>query len=418
MGISTRSVALATLGTVAAAALVSAPYASNASTSGQTGSALRAGTVTDFSFSHVAYGSKTTGNPNANSGPTALSVIGCTRVVPRDNENFMTTTGDGDGTELDNVRSRGFTRKVGGRVSVTSMNTIERGSLLSGAIQFTNLKAVAKTLHDSAGFSTKTVSTLGSLDINGTSVPVPNAGRQDIPVPGLGTLTFNMVRTAERARSATAAVNVIRFKGDDGTIVRVGKAYSHIDRDVTGGIFGGAAWGSEARVGDVAAAGRSALRPIPCAGTNGKVLTNETVESTLDFGFIGVRRSFAYGVQLDRKATGYTRSHIDKANFGAGMLVFRNIEAKANVTRQADGDVVRNAKGTDIGSIKVNGMEMAPPTPGEPVRVPGLGTFTFRSVKKSPIGIDVTALTVELFNGSAANTVVELGRAKLKIRKK
>ncbi len=420
MGISiTRGLALAAVGSVAAATLASLPSVGSATTSAGSGTAARAaGTVTDFSFSHTAYGSRTTGNPNAESGPTALSNLPCTRSVPRSNENFVTTTGDGDGTELQNVRSRGFTNKVGGTVSVTSLNTIEQGSLASGAIRFTNLKAVAKTLHDSNGFATKTVSTLGSLKIVGTSVPVPDAGRQEIPVPGFGTLIFNTKKTSERARTAKAGVNVIRFEGDDGTVTRVGKAYSRMDKGVTGGVFGGAGWASEARVGDVAAAGRGALKPIPCPGTNGKVLTNSTGEGNFDFGFVGARRSFVFGEQLGDKAAGYTRSHVDSANFGSGMLVFRNIEAKANVTRQADGDVVRNAKGTGIGSIKVNGEKVALPLPGERQSVPGLGTFTFKTVKKNPIGIDVTALTVRLFNGSAADTVIELGRAKLNIRKK
>jgi hypothetical protein len=417
MGTSRKVASLVAASGLAATALALAPQSGSAAMTTLAGDGRQV--LTDFSFSHTAYGSRTTGNPNAESGATALSHLPCTRAVPRSNENFVATAGDGDGTELDNVRSQGFTKKVRGTVSVTSQNTIERGSLASGAIEFTNLRAVAKTLHDGNGFATKTVSSLGSLTISGAPIiPVPDAERQEIPVPGVGTLILNMKKSSEGMRTAKAGVNVIRFEGDDGTVTRVGKAYSRMDKGVTGGVFGGAAWGSEARVGDVAAAGRSALKPIPCPGTNGKVQTNATGEGRFDFGFIGARRSFVLGDQMGDKAFGYTRNHTDSAKFGAGALIFRNIEAKANVRRQADGDLVRNAKGTGIGRIVVNGEEMVLPPPGEPQQVPGLGTFTFKKVDKTPTGIDVTALTVRLFNGSEADTVVELGRAKLNIRKK
>jgi len=160
------------------------------------------------------------------------------------------------------------------------------------------------------------------------------------------------------------------------------------------------------------------LKPIPCPGTNGEVRKNTTGDGNFDFGFVGARRSFVLGDQEGDKAFGYTRSHVDSANFGDGVLVFRNIEAKANVTRQPDGDIVRNAKGTGVGELFVNGERVELPPPGKSRRVPGLGAFTFRTVEKSANGIDVTALTVRLFNGSEADTVVELGRAKLNIRKK
>ena len=41
------------------------------------------GSVTDFGLQGASYGSKTTGNPTAHSDSTALSVLGCTRYIPR-----------------------------------------------------------------------------------------------------------------------------------------------------------------------------------------------------------------------------------------------------------------------------------------------------------------------------------------------
>lgn len=380
------------------------------------------GTLTDFGFDAASYGSKTTGNENAASGATALSVLPCTRYVPRSSENFIEQVGDGDGVELTNAHTRNFTEVNGGQTAVISRVEISNGTLAGGEIAFTNLVGRVKSYHGAAGFRVDTTSSLGSLSIGGVPVPLPIGDQETaIPVPGAGTLYVNRQVSRANQVSATGGVNVMRFVGDDGTVEKVGRAFSRIDGNIEGGLFKGSAWGSDARTGDLAALGRAALQPMPCPGTRGNVLETRTGRLDTAFGFIGARYSAVMGEQhANNSASGYTRSVIDRAGFN-GVLAFRNIEARANVTRQADGDVVRNAKGTDIGQILVNGQPIAQPLPGESRNVAGVGRFTVKTVQKSPIGIDVTAVTVQLFNGTPKNlsddTVVHLGRAKLAIKR-
>ena len=378
--------------------------------------------ITDFGFDAASYGSKTTGNPTADSDATALSHLPCTRKVPRDDRNFLAEAGDGDGVSLRGVATHNFTRRKNGTVSANSVVNIDRGRLAGGDVRFTNLRGRVKAFHNARGYHVKTVSDLGSLTVLGDNVPLPVGGRQfKVPLPG-GMLIVN--RRIEHVRNigANGAVNVLRFvSSTDNTVEKVGRAFARIDGQIEGGLFGGAAWGSDARVGDRAALGRAALQPMPCPGTRGKVKETSTGEARLDFGFIGARRSFAYGVQRDNSATGDTRSVGDSARFGGGALKFRNIRAKANVTRQADGDVIRTAKGSGIGRILVNGEEIQTPRAGVPRKVAGLGTFTVRKVNKTPNGIEVTGVIVRLFNGTpkvkSDDTVVNLANAKLKIKK-
>ncbi len=379
--------------------------------------------ITNFGFDAASYGSKTTGNPTADSDATALSHLPCTRRVPRDDRNFLAEAGDGDGVSLRGVNTHNFTRRKDGTVSANSVVTIDRGRLAGGEVRFTNLRGRVKSFHNATGYHVNTVSDLGTLTVAGKLVPLPVGGqRLEVPVPGQGTLIVN--RRVEHVRNvgANGAVNVLRFvSSTDNTVEKVGRAFSRIDGQIEGGLFGGAAWGSDARVGDRAALGRAALQPMPCPGTRGQVKETSTGEATPDFGFIGARRSFAYGVQRDNSATGYTRSVVAAARFGGGALKFRAIRAKANVTRQADGDVVRTAKGSGVGRILVNGKEIQTPRAGVPRKVAGLGTFTVRKVNKTPTGIEVTGVIVRIFNGTpkvkSDDTVVNLANANLRIKK-
>lgn len=89
--------------------------------------------------------------------------------------------------------------------------------------------------------------------------------------------------------------------------------------------------------------------------------------------------------------------------------------------RQRDGDIFRNAKTTGVGTILVSGQEVQSPPPGEPQDVAGVGTFTVKTVNRDARGIEVTAVTVVLENGTPGDTsddtVVHLGNANLKIRR-
>lgn len=381
------------------------------------------GRLTNFGFDAAAYGSRTSGNPNADSDATAASYLPCTRYVPRSRENFVATAGDGDGVSLDAVSTRNHTLAKDGAVSSISTVKIDSGSLANGQIEFTNLRGRVRSFHDAGGYHVAAVSSLGSLSIGGLPVVLGTDGQElEIPVPGAGTLFLNRTRANANGRRAVGTVNVMRFEANNGTIEQVGRAGSRLDGNVDSGVFGGGAWGSDGRVGDLAAIGRDAFLPIPCAGTFGKIHESSTAEGTLPGAVVGVRRSFVYGVQkANDVAKGYTRSVVARGNFGDGVLKFRSIKARANVLRQGDGDVISSPRGTGVGKILVNGQQVAIPPAGEPQHVGGLGSYTVQVVKRTPIGIEVTGVVVRLENSTPKDrtddTVVNLARAVLRIKK-
>ncbi len=412
---------------VATAGLVGASLVAVSALPAQAASEKR---VTNFSFDAQSYGSKTKNNPAASSGATALSYLGCTRVVPRSRRNFEATAGDNDGVQLNAVRTRNFTREKNRQVSVISTARIDDGKLADGAVRFSNAKAKVVSSHNRKGFVSRTASTIGRLRVNGLPVDVPlNGTEQEVRVlatdGSTGTLTINYQVKRSNRRSALGGVNVLRYQEDGrrGTIEKVGRAFSRIDGNVEGGIFGGQAYGTKSRTaGTIAQTGKSAKQPMPCPGTNGQVLTTDQVRVTTDFGVVGEQFSAAYGEQNGQdSADGYTLSRIVRVNIGNGTLVFRNIQARARVVRKPNGNVTRTAKRTGIGTILVNGEPQSTPAAGQQQDVVGLGSYRVKVVNKSPIGLNVTAVVVTLNNGTPANTsddtVVQLGNAKLKIRR-
>ncbi len=349
-------------------------------------------------------------------------------MVPRSRENFTAATGDGDGVQLNNVSTRNFTQEAGSQVSVVSTVQIEDGTLAGGAVAFSNAQGKVFSANNRDGYVSRTSSSIGTLTIGGVPIDLPTDGQeQSFPVVATdgstGTLTINYQVKRSNQRAALGGVNVLRYQedGSGGTIEKVGRAFSRIDGNVEGGIFGGQAYGTKSRIGTIAQTGKSAKQPMPCPGTNGEVLKTREVRVRAFGAVVGEQYSAAKGVQRNSSAGGYTLSRIVRVGFGGGTLVLKNIIARAKVVRQADGDVLRSAKGTGVGTILVNGEEQDTPAAGQQQNVAGLGSYRVKVVNKSRIGLNVTAVVVTLNNGTPADTsddtVVQLGNAKLKIRR-
>lgn len=382
--------------------------------------AAPSGTRTNFGFDATAYGSKADGASGTESDPTAVSHLPCTRFVPRERSNHLAEADQG-GVQTSQVDTRNFTRQANGVTSATSTATVQGGSLAGGVVTFTDLRARNVSLHKKgAGFRVRQFSSVGSLQVAGAPVPVPDDGStQSVPVPGQGTLVINDKARRVSRSGAAGTVNALKFVGDDGRVQRTAHAASNIDGRLEDGLFRGGAWANQATVAETATTKKGALQPIPCTGTFGEVLETSSGESEETFGTLGARRSYSYGVKrADGSAEGYTRSVVDTANFGA--LELRNIRGRANVARSARGAIARNAKGTGVGEILINGQAQEKPPAGQAQPFPG-GEYTIRVVERIRNGISAKGAVVRLFNATPNNrtddTVVDLANATLAIFK-
>ncbi len=375
-------------------------------------------TLTDFIAKGTSAGSQVVREQLASSDSTALSVLGCTRYVPTKRANYVARAGTGDPFQLSQIHSRNWSSKSGSEIASNATNSISEGVLGAGRIQFDGLRAIARAIHTPNGFDTVATSRLAGLTVDGETIEAPSQ-KQTIEVPGLGTLFVNYTSTKERRGSAAASVNVLRLEQLDGTVVRVGRASANLNGGVPSGVFVGGAWATETRaIGEQVESKKGSFKPIPCEGTNGKadsVVTAETEQE--EAGRFGARRSIVQGDQTRRMAEGANRSRVAYAALAGGRLELYGVTGRANVTRNADGSYEKNIAGTNIGKIVVDGEPVTPPREGQTLELPGIGSITMGKTNQVRNGLRVIGAHVVLLNGTEADTVVNLGNARLYIKK-
>src|SRR5262249_44012051 len=123
------------------------------------------------------------------------------------------------------------------------------------------------------------------------------------------------------------------------------------------GLFGGKANATQVSALDqLVKSGPQPLLVLPCQGTNGatrgKAVASVNIPGLLSGEAAGTR---AEGQQCPGKASGFTQASIATANVANGALVLDAITAKAHVVRRL-GSVSMDDKGTQIGSVTVNGQ--------------------------------------------------------------
>ncbi len=403
-----KMLSLGATASVLAALVATAP----ASSAGSAAAAARP-VVTNFGMEHHAFGTKVDKNPALASGATANSIIGCTTLAGLVRHNSVAGVNAAPLVTASEVKSRGVTAKQDGVVSVTSRNTITRGSLLGGEVRFRGLSSQSRTWHDSSGLHNRITMDLARLVIEGNPVAL-SGGMEQFDVAGLGTLTVFQRWTRNTATEASARGVVLRLVLNDGTRVRVGHSYSHMFPRIYGPMSG-STWGSLVKIGgNTVTSGKTAFQVMPCRGTGGNVRENTSAGITLP-GVVetDLITTHVRGVQKPRTQRGYTQAQIAEATLGAAGVHLTGIQSKANVTR-SDGTLSRNAKGTRLLTLTVGAIDIRDQlTPGEPFNVPELGTITFKKVTKIPNGIDVVAVEVVLLD----NTVIELGHSIMRIKK-
>ena len=366
---------------------------------------------TGFGLGAHAYGTKIDRNPVLASGPTANSIIGCTTRAGLDRHNYAASVDSAPLLKANEVKSYNFTRQSNGVVSVTSRNTITRGSLMGGDVRFHGLSSQSKTWHDTTGFHNKVTMHLAGLSIGGEPVNL-TGNTQTIPV-GAAKLTVFQRNAQKSATQASARGIVLELVLADGTRVWVG--YSHsVMRARVFGPLGGSTWGTRVDVGGTVKSGKTAFQVMPCQGTGGEIVANPTADVTVPdiLSAQGVA-THKWGIQKPLLQKGYTQAEIADAQvLGATGLVLKGIVSRANVTRD-NGTLTRNAKGTRLLSATLAGQPIRGLlTPGEPVNLLGFGTVTFKKVTKINNGIDVVAVDVVLLD----NTHIELGHSIMKIK--
>lgn len=387
------------------------------STSAETVQAPLAGALvverTDFAFSGNGYATLVRGGTlPVDSGKTALSVLSCTNLAPRLAVNRVATADLAPlPLTVTNLRTTNESVAVAGGFATVSESRV--GEVQVGTTG-TGLKIEALRTKSTAAFvngvaQPKVEFFFASATLAGVSVS-PTLLQQGVTVPGVGTVQLGWKNTGQSANHAAAHGRglMIVLNGTPTTTVTVGEAFARIDKGAKGGIFGGGATVARGNFleGDVLI-GPLANQRHHCLGTNGEWLSQNIVDADLqDVGRVEGGRA---AVRSDHY-TGFSssRSHafVEKATIGP--VTVEGLVVKVFTKRNADGTYERNAIGTTVGRILVNGT-VVNIAPGGTITVPGVAKITSSTYKRLSNGVDVTGVRIELLSGDLA--IVELGRA-------
>lgn len=367
---------------------------------------------THFAFSHQAFATAVTGNPAIHSGATARTTM-CANTAGATRHNATAEVSvpglldvQGVSTDADTYARR--------NVGILSHSTIAGATLLDGLIHADALKATVRSWHNEKGFHSTVRTSLAGLTIGGKSIRLTGKN-QHIKIPGVATLTVNQQhRWAARGASGGYA-NVLKIKLADGTLIRVGHVHNRIDGNAPNATFRGSGWGSRVKVGKVVKSGRTAVQPIACVGTRGKVRENTTAGVTVrGIAEISAVRSWVRAAQRPR-AHASSNSRIADVSLLGGAITIEGIEAHVQVHQRANGQMRTTYHGTKIGTINVLGVPIDIPTkPNQTINLAGLAKLTFMHTSHNRTGGRVVAAKITLLGTSGAT--IELAQASAHVR--
>lgn len=412
---------------------------------------------TPYGFQGSAYGTRVTlGNDQGDvgSGPTAWSVLGCTKVAPvrHDKNGLVGQVNANDMVDVGAVTSvtssyRRPRQQLFGSRSVNNVTDIVLGDPNGPRLEIGALRTVADTFARNGKLGAATDVVWSDLEIRlapgdepATGTPLDDlvdavnkeadalalqvvqaAGAEGIEIPEVGKITFGWNRTPVSQRKGVAAASVFALRVDlaNGSQVNLSRAWSKVLRDVPAGLFSGHAYASQATaLSDTVKLGRLSMQPMACDGTDGTWQVNRSAGVDIP-GALSINglESAAYGVQrANGSGVAKTYSSLGSVNLGDGQLVLQAIRGHANIRQDRSGRIVgRNIQGTSIGYMEVDGEQMAPPTEDNPfvnddfkVEV-GIVDETLR-------GIGVTAVRITFLDGTGS--ILNLGNAKAIIRRR
>lgn len=422
---------LPTLRLVLALALTTAAFAVPTTVAPSPAAAAPKKVKTDYGMMATGFGARISGGMvPVSSNNVGYSLLACTtKAGLRKSNGVATAKVPGLGT-VRGIRTRVWTTKKGRTVSSWAEHKIADISLLRSdnspkpnfELAITGVRALSRAWHDRRGFhASSRVKVLG--------IKVTLAGKTrtfDLPAPGkplkVGPITIRLgdnvnLEGSNKARATARGltINVNNGRQPDTRVV-VARTVAQIERGVKTGVFRGYSAGMRGKVLDpTLRIGQTPVRVMPCSGTKGNVkrasVANLDIANLAGVDALGAR---VMGVQNGRRARGYTVAHVADISLLDGRIKITGIRAQANVKRTAKGKLKRNARGTKVASIVIDGRSFDI-NPSRTIKIAGLVSIDPKVVERRKGGLQVIGLRIKLLEGSGAT--IDLAVAKLVIKK-
>jgi hypothetical protein len=381
--------------------------------------------ATQSGFSGSAYGSTAKFGSTLHSGKSAAVPLCTTKVGAHRSDRSAATRLAGLGT-VGAVTTRVASQhpRKGTVKSVSTTHTTAT-SLAGGAIHASALDTSASVSHSAKGYSHPTTTKLVDLTIAGKSMPMHPSTNQTMSIPTVGSVELNhpTYRTSFGAHSASVTALILTVHANNsrnlpaGKVV-IGHAAASLHQPVHH-FASGNAYGSTITVGGVVKSGRTAPEYLPCAGSNGKTLTDTTSGATESGSLTtGDVTSKVHSTDSATRTAATTSSRIANGKLLNGVISAKGITTRAHVARD-HGKLSRSASGTTIGHLIVQGRTFSASEPTKRT-LPGIGTLYLHRVMKSKSGIQVYALELILTKARgnlAKGTTLILGSARAGVKK-
>ena len=297
-------------------------------------------------------------------------------------------------------------------------------SLLTGTIKLRAVTTDATVAHTGSKYSSGGNSTFTGLTVAGKSFPASPKANSSYSLPGLGSLTLNEQHSGIRNGIPYKTVVALDLKLGSNNVMglpsgRIVVGASTATLRQTHRVPTGAAWATQVSVGSVVGSGRTAAAYTGCGGTGASGHSNDLAGVAVPNGVAktGVAKSTVHTTDSAAKTTSTSVSRIAGVNLLDGMIKVKALTTRANAA-DVGGRHVRNATGTSVLGLVINGKSMAAPRIGQHRSIPGLGVLSFGYAHKSRTGIMVYGLRLVLgsaHNGVPAGAVITVGAARANV---
>lgn len=385
-------------------------------------------TTSPVGYAGEAFGTKIMIGQTAQSGPTAYAYMGCTSVPGLVNENTTATTNVAGlvntGTTVDSVRSLAD----GTTYATESRSEIQGISLLGGLISADALSTVAKTSWNGA-FSSTGGTTFLNLKVAGRSISATVAPNTRINLAGLGYVVLNQQQKQapllQPTQSMTVSaihivINQLNSSYKVGTDIVIGRAKSSLNAPIAG-VMLGEAYGTYATLFGVVKHGKTAVKALPCTGTNGATQTNSTASVSIPGVKSGSVYSTAQGTVNAAQMSARMTNTIQSLNILNGLVTATTIRAEASGMRPFGGAAELTDAGSQFVNLKVNGHPLITDNvaPNTQIQLAGLGTLWLRRVIRQDdhtIEVHMIELVVNVDGAQLPNgTRIIVSSAKLRL---
>lgn len=355
-------------------------------------------------YAATAYGSQISLIGKLHSGPTALTSIGCSKLLNQTTTNSSLAIDAGAAGRVGAVETQIRTYPSYAGVSDTSDSRVAGVNLLGGLITSDAIHASSTARATGTALSSFGSSSLLNLKIVGQPpINVAPAANTKIGLPGLGYVILNQQvesKAASHISRSVIALHVVVTNANAlglplGSDIKVGYAAAGLARYVPG-LVSGHAYGTEVFVGSAVRSGPTSLAANACLGGNSKsTLASLTNVPGVSAGAVTSTANASIastGLELRNTNT------IANVNLFGGLITADGITTVAHIHGTVGAPSYQiDSIGSKFVNLKIAGVTL-PVTvkPNTVISVPGLGSVTLYRTTVYPSTIGVVSIQIVL----------------------